>query len=62
MWSVEEYKEEQQRRYEIVTNRFGMWSIHDKVEHTYTLGMTLDEVMQYLKRRGIDINNVPISN
>ena len=62
MWCYEDYLEEQRTRYELVPTRTGLWSIHDKVEHTYTLGMTLDEVMQYLKRRGIDINNVPICN
>ena len=62
MWCYEDYLEELRTRYELVPTRTGLWSIHDKVEHTYTLGMTLDEVMQYLKRRGIDINNVPICN
>lgn len=62
MWDVEEYLYRQQHRYELVTNRFGMWVIHETVCHTYSLGMTLDEALQFLKRRGIDINNVPICN
>ena len=60
--TIEEYIEEQQHRYELVTNRSGLWSIHDKKEHSYTLGMTLDEALQFLKLHGIDINNVPICN
>ena len=54
--------EEQRTRYELVPTRTGLWSVHDKKEHSYTWGMTLDEALQFLKRRGIDINNVPICN
>ena len=54
--------EEQRTRYELVPTRTGMWSIHDKVEHTYTWGMTLDEATHYLHRQGININEVPVCN
>ena len=62
MWSLEDYLEQQQNRYELVTTRTGMWSIHDREEHTYTYGMTLDEATHYLRRQGIDIKEVPVCN
>lgn len=60
--TIEDYFEEQKNRYELVPNRCGLWSVHDTVEHTYTLGMTLDEARHYLYRLGIDIKDVAICN
>ena len=62
MWNYEDYLEEQRTRYELVPTRTGLWSVHDKEAHTYTWGMTLDEATHYLRRQGIDIKEVPVSN
>lgn len=62
MWSLEDYFEQQQHRYELVPTRTGLWSVHDREEHTYTWGMTLDEATHYLRRQGIDIKEVTVCN
>lgn len=60
MYYDEEWFEERRNRYELVVTRSGLWSVHDKENHTYTWGMTLDEARHYLRREGIDISQVPI--
>ena len=63
MWCYEDYQEEQRTRYELVPTRTtGLWSVHDKVEHTYTWGMTMDEATHYLRRQGINIKDVTVCN
>ena len=62
MFCFEDYMEEQRTRYELVPTRTGLWSVHDKKEHSYTWGMTLDEATHYLRRQGIDIKEVTVCN
>lgn len=62
MWSLEDYFEQQHHRYELVPICTGLWSVHDREEHTYTWGMTLDEATHYLRRQGIDIKEVTVCN
>ena len=62
MWSYEDFLEQQQQRYELVPTRTGLWSIHDREEHTYTWGMTLDEATHYLRLQGIEIKKVTVCN
>ena len=55
--------EEQRTRYELVPTRStGLWSIHDKKEHSYTWGMTMDEALHYLRQQGVNPNDVTILN
>ena len=61
MW-YEDYIESQRTRYELVVIRSGLWSVHDREEHTYTWGMTLDEARQYLRRQNVDIKDVSVCN
>ena len=62
MWFYEDYLEQQQNRYELVPTRTGLWSVHDREEHTYTWGMTLDEATHYLRQQGVKPNDVTILN
>lgn len=63
MWSLEDYFEQQQHRYELVPTRTtGLWSVHDKEAHTYTWGMTMDEATHYLRQQGVNPNDVTILN
>lgn len=63
MWSLEDYFEQQQHRYELVPTRTtGLWSVHDKEAHTYTWGMTMDEATHYLRQQGVNPTDVTILN
>ena len=63
MFCFEEYMEEQRTRYELVPTRTtGLWSVHDKKEHSYTWGMTMDEALHYLRQQGVNPNDVTILN
>lgn len=55
--------EEQRTRYELVPTRTtGLWSVHDKKEHSYTWGMTMDEATHYLRQQGVNPTDVTILN
>ena len=63
MFCFEEYMEEQRTRYELVPTRTtGLWSVHDKKEHSYTWGMTMDEALHYLRQQGVNPTDVTILN
>ena len=62
METIEEYIEGFACRYELVALPSRLWSIHDMEEHTYTWGLTMDEVRRYMARLGVDMKEVPIVN
>ena len=63
MFCYEDYMEEQRTRYELVPTRTtGLWSVHDKKEHSYTWGMTMDEALHNLRQQGVNPNDVTILN
>ena len=63
MFCYEDYMEEQRTRYDLVPTRTtGLWSVHDKKEHSYTWGMTMDEATHYLRQQGVNPTDVTILN
>ena len=61
MMMIDDYMDMRKSRFELVCSA-GLWRVHDKQEHTYTWGMTMDEAKHYLQRQGVKVRDVKVVN